>query len=100
MRVMSQERVSNLGISLTPIMVFGTLLIIFCMAVLVIFRLKCMEEGYKISNLTIELDNKTLEYEAVSQRYSDTLRWERLYSKAKDMDFIFPVGGRVYYVQK
>lgn len=100
MRVMSQERVSNIGISLAPIIVFGTLLIIFCMAILMIFRHKCIEEGYKISDLTLELDRKSLEYEAVSQRYSDTLRWESLYNKAEDMDFIFPVGGRVYYVQK
>ena len=70
------------------------------MAILMIFRHKCIEEGYKISDLTLELDRKSLEYEAVSQRYSDTLRWESLYNKAKDMDFIFPVGGRVYYVQK
>lgn len=100
MRVMSQERVSSLRVSLAPIVVFGTLIIIFCMAVLMIFRHKCFEEGYKISALTIKLDEKTLEYEAVSQKYSDALRWESLFTKAKDMDFIFPVGGKVYYVQR
>ena len=100
MRVMSQERVSNIGISLAPIIVFGTLLIIFCMAILMIFRQHCISEGYKISELANELDRKALQYEAVSQKYSDALRWEVLFNKAEDMGFIFPVGGKVYYVQK
>ena len=100
MRVISQERVSGIGISLAPVMVISTLIFVFCMAILMIFRQHCISEGYKISELANELDRKSLHYEAVSQKYSDALRWEVLFNKAEEMDFIFPVGGKAYYVQK
>lgn len=100
MRVISQDSVAGLGVSLAPVMVIITLIFVFCMAILMIFRQHCISEGYKISELAIELDKKALQYEAVSQKYSDALRWEVLFNKAEDMGFIFPVGGKVYYVQK
>ncbi len=100
MRVMSNDRFSGIGISFAPIIVLGTLIFIFCMAVLVIIRIRCINEGYKISELAIELDSKSLKYEAVAQKYSDALRWETLFDKAGSMEFIFPEGGKVFYVQK
>ena len=48
MRVISQERVSGIGISLAPVMVISTLIFVFCMAILMIFRQHCISEGYKI----------------------------------------------------
>ena len=95
MRVISQERVEGLGISLAPVMVISTLIFVFCMAILMIFRQHCISEGYKISELAIELDKK-----AVSQQYSDALRWEVLFDRAEKMNFIFPAGGKVFYVQQ
>ncbi len=100
MRVMSDDRAAGLGISLAPIIVFGTLIFVFCMAVLMIIRQHCIDEGYKIYELTLELDKKSLEYEAVAQKYSDALRWESLFNSAENLGFIFPEGGKVYYVQK
>lgn len=100
MRVISQERVEGFGISLAPVMVVSTLIFVFCMAILMIFRQHCISEGYKISELAIELDKKALEYEAVSQQYSDALRWEVLFDRAEKMNFIFPAGGKVFYVQQ
>ncbi len=100
MRVMSDDRVAGFGISLAPILIFGTLILVFCMAILVIIRTKCINEGYKINELALELDRKSLKYEAVAKRYSDALRWETLFNKAGQMDFIFPEGGKVFYVQK
>lgn len=100
MRVISQENVAEISVSLAPVMVISTLIFVFCMAILMIFRQHCISEGYKISELANELDKKSLRYEAVSQKYSDALRWEVLFNKAEDMGFIFPAGGKVYYVQK
>lgn len=100
MRVISQENVAEISVSLAPVMVISTLIFVFCMAILMIFRQHCISEGYKISELSNELDRKSLRYEAVSQKYSDALRWEVLFNKAEDMGFIFPAGGKVYYVQK
>lgn len=100
MRAVSQERTVGIGISLAPVMAVSTLIFVFCMAILMIFRQQCITEGYKISELAGELDKKALQYETVSQKYSDALRWEVLFNKAKDLEFIFPAGGKVYYVQK
>ncbi len=100
MKVMSQEHVVEIGVSLAPVMIVSTVIFIFCMAILMIFRQHCISEGYKISELANELDRKSLQYEAVSQKYSDALRWEVLFDKATESDFIFPVGGKVFYVQK
>ncbi|MDE7169364.1 MAG: hypothetical protein K2N67_04125 [Mucispirillum sp.] len=101
MRVISQERVSVEGfLSITPVIAAIAVIFIFFMAILMIFRQQCINEGYKISMLANELDAKSLRYEAVSSKYSDALRWESLFLQANDMGFEFPVGGRVFYVQQ
>ena len=90
---------NDLGISIGPIIILAVITLIFCMAILMIFRQQCINEGYKISKLSNELDARMLKYEDVSKKYSDALRWEVLFDKAEDMDFTFPVGGKVFYVQ-
>lgn len=90
---------NELGIAMGPIFILAIIVIIFCMAILMIFRQQCINEGYKISKLSSELDEKMLRYEDVSQKYSDALRWEVLFDKAEEMNFTFPVGGKVFYVQ-
>ncbi len=91
---------NGLGISFTFIIVVSIVVFIFCMAILMVFRQHCINEGYKISELSTALDKKAIEYEAISQKYSDALRWEVLFSKAERMGFIFPEGGKVFYIQK
>lgn len=100
MSVISQSKTLNIDFKATPFIVLGVLVFVFFMAILMVFRLHCTTEGYKIYELSRELDKKTLRYEAVSQKYSDALRWEVLYKKAEQMDFTFPVGGNVFYVQQ
>lgn len=100
MNILSKNRHSGAGVISAPMILAGVLVFIFCMAILVIFRQNCVEEGYDISELSRELERKSLVYEAVSQKYSDALRWEILYKKAEQMEFTFPVGGNVFYVQQ
>lgn len=100
MNILSKNRQISGSVISAPMILAGVIIFIFCMAILVIFRQHCVEEGYDISKLSSELEKKSLIYEAVSQKYSDALRWEILYKKAEQMEFTFPVGGNVYYVQQ
>ncbi len=99
MRAMIAQ-VSSIGIGFKPAAAVLTLLFIFFMAALIVVRQQCIRQGYEISSLTVSMDKKNLEYELLSREYSLSLRREALMEKAAGMDFVFPVGGRVFYVQR
>ncbi len=99
MKAIIAQSISSISISFRPIVVVLTLLVIFFMSALIVVRQQCIHESYKISSLTIAMDNKNLEYEKLLRQRSNILRRENLTSKAIEMDFVFPVGGKVFYVQ-
>ena len=70
------------------------------MAALIVVRQQCIHEGYKISVLAVSMDKKNIEYEQLSAEYSKVLRKEVLVKKATELGFIFPIGGRVFYVKR
>lgn len=105
MRVMSHGEVLNpvrskeMSFSLSFKLVFGIITLFFFMALLIVIRQQCLNEGYKISALSNKYDEYSLKYEEVSKRYSDALRWENLIQKSEGLEFTFPEGGRVFYVK-
>lgn len=105
MRVMSHSEALNpvmhktVGFSLSFKVVFGIIALFFFMALLIVIRQQCLNEGYKISALSNKYDEIVLKHEEVAKRYSDALRWENLIQKSEGLDFTFPEGGRVFYVK-
>lgn len=100
MKAIITQSISGINVNIKPIIVVFTLLFIFFMSALIVVRQQCIHESYKISSLTTEMDKKNLEYEKLSKQYSNILRRENLTKQAIEMDFVFPVGGKVFYVQR
>lgn len=100
MRAMIAQGISSISVSFKPIAAILALLFIFFMAALIVVRQQCVRQGYEISALTVTMDKKNLEYELLNREYSLFLRREALMEKAVGLDFVFPVGGRVFYVQR
>lgn len=99
MREMIRQRIENVGINFRPSAVILFMIFIFCVTTLIIFRQQCIQQGYEISKLSSVLDSKSMAYEKISADYSAVLRREILINKAKEMGFVFPVGGKVFYVR-
>lgn len=99
MKEMIRQGIENVGINLKPSAVILFMILIFCVTTLIIFRQQCVSQGYEISRLSTVLESKSMAYEKVSDDYSAVLRREMLINKAGEMGFVFPVGGKVFYVR-
>ena len=95
----NESRSAKVEVVITPMFIMTVLVFVFCMAILMVFRQHCIDEGHKIAKLSSELDEKVLRYEAISKEYSDALRREKLFNMGESMGFTFPVGGKVFYVK-
>lgn len=99
MREMIRDRIEGVIITVKPSIVVLFLSFLFCVATLIIFRQQCVQEGYEISRLSGILDKQQLAYEKISTDYYNVLRREELINKAEDAGFVFPHGGKVFYVR-
>lgn len=99
MREMITQNTESLKISVRPSSAALFVVLLLGIATLMIFRQQCVREGYEISRLTARLDGQYLVYEKISADYYSVLRRENLINKAEDMGFVFPEGGRVFYVR-
>lgn len=99
MREMIRERIEGAIITVKPSAFILFLAFLFCFATLIIFRQQCVQEGYEISRLSGILDKKQLAYEKISADYYDVLSREKLINKAEEKGFVFPHGGKVFYVR-
>ncbi len=99
MKAILTNHIINFGITLRPIAVALFMLLLLGITSLIVVRQHCIKEGYEISKLASQLEQKNIEYQKVHERYSDALRDEKLIKEALSLGFEFPSGDRVFYVQ-